>query len=431
MLLSGAMFYSANLVDENRWEALILFGRFFAGTSHGIAYVTIFVQASENAAKDFRRILVAIIGLTIGFSMFMAAVFIIAIPAPFNLDENGAAIVKNVVEHAEMTSAYAMTITTLICCCISLVVNYFFSHETVPFLLYHNFGDEEAAKLTMAKLLGEAEHSPVVEQEFSDLRELCTADYADYPEGKLFTSAHRGLLSIPLTSRITSAQCLNILYIIVLAKFLMHDMIETALQILFVDLPTGDEAMFLKHAQELIEDIGKYRTIVRTQVSILFIGGTVVTLVGIFLNAKRWFHFTTFVTGVLMVVCSTFQFAKKIKMFALFVYVHFLSLPVDVIGYEYLSECFPISTKAKAIGFVTICENLLNTIYATMELSDDDILVEFLITGSLFIVFAYRLFCIVPNTKGLSLGAAKQAYALALSETTWKQYLPTWALLSK
>lgn len=426
MFVSGCLFYSAD-VAETGWQALILGGRFSAGIAHGLTYVTVFVQASENAAKDFRRILATVIGLTIGFSMFIAAVFLINIPLPPDQIVEGTA---NVVEHSEMMSTGAMATTTFIFAFFSVVINYFFSHETVPFLLYHNYREEEV-QFTLAKLLGEDQNSVVVQQEFLAIRELCNEDYTEFPEGKIFTSIHRSLMSIPLSARFTSAQCINILYIVLIAKYIQH-WIKGDLEHILNDVNKENETVLVKDLEDISDLVAKYHIIVRSEVGAWFFTGLLFTLLSIYMNWRRGLHFTTFVTGAAMLIYSIFRilhmfhgFTKGLAMLILIVYVHFLSLPIDILGYTYLMECFPISTKGKAIGFVTICECLLNSLYATMELRHDDVFIEFFITGVLFFVLGYKLYCIIPNTNGLSLGAAKLAYLQTVSNLEWwKQWIP-------
>lgn len=423
MFVSGCLFYGA-YVTETGWQSLILGGRFMAGISHGLTYIPLFVQASENAAKDFRRILASVIGLTMGFSMFISALFLINVPSPDQIAND-----VNVVQHSEMSMG-AIATTTFIFSFISVIVNYLYSHETVPFLLYHNYREDEA-QFTLAKLLGEDQNSVIVQQEFLAIRELCTDDYTEFPEGKIFTTVHRSLMSIPLSARITSAQCLNTLYIILIAKYIKHlikgDLDEIINKESFEQI-VENETVLAKDLREISALVSMYNVIVPSEVGGWFVTGLLFTLLANYVNWKRGLHFTTFLTGALMLIYAIFQFVmltKEIAMLMLIIYVHFLALPIDILGYTYLMECFPISTKAKAISFVTICENLLNSLYATMELKHDDVFIEFIITGVLFFVLGYFLFCTVPNTMGLSLGAAKLAYLQSVSNTVWwKQWIP-------
>lgn len=540
MFASGCVFYSADVdPNESGWQVLLLVGRLLAGIAHGITYVTIFVQASENATKDFRRIIVTIIGITIGLSIFIAAIFLISIPAPTVTRS------KNVAETSETMSAGIISTATICLSFISVVINFFFSHETVPFLLYHNYREEEA-QYAMARLLGEDQHAPIVQQEFNAIREMCHDDYAEFPEGNIFTTLHRRLISIALNARITSAQCLNILCIIVFVK-LIQGMIGNDLEGILSErenkmsnesfihvneasneshhfittqppphaeivekidftkekngsvvvketitskgnlseipqlknLPSGTETATVevskngkisdveekfnaddsssttkppneKHSsnetkpsseshhkyKHLFEELNEiislnvhYTNAVRSVIASWFILGFVFTLLGNYFNMKRGLHFTTFLIGAIMVIFTILHwigifsvFFKAFAFILLSIYVHCLSLPVDILNYSYLMECFPTSTKAKAIAFTTICECIFNCIFIAVEIEHRYLHIEFFAMGLLFCVLGFRLYALVPNTNGLSLAAAKHAYIQALSSNWWEFY---------
>lgn len=435
MFISGCILYASGVESEDDpyWQTLILFGRFTAGISYGITYVTIIVQAGENAARDFRRILATIIGLTIGFSMLFSALFVIPIPLTWAelVPEH---ITGSLMKKTELPAMNVIWPVTVAMSFLSVVINYFCSHETVPFLLYHNYREEEAIFM-LSKLLGEDQASPIVQQEFLGIRELCNEDYAEFPEGKIFTTIHRKLLSIPMSARIASAQCLNILYIILISKWIVDQFHNEELQAVkqLIDAWDKDEIVdskFIDDMKKLQVLADKYKTVVRSEVAAYFGGGLLFSLLGSFFNVRRGYHFMTFLTGTIMlayfmVSFSGSSFLKSTLMICLFIYIHCLSLPVDILGYTYLMECFPLSTNAKSIAFVTICECLLNSFYSMLELKVEDVFIEFFLTGLIYCVLGFKLFCSVPNTHGLSLGAAKHAYLQAIfSATWWKDWIP-------
>lgn len=421
MFASGCVFYSADVADG--WQTLLLVGRLLAGIGHGITYVTIFVQASENATKDFRRIIVTIIGITIGLSIFIASTFIIYIPEPMQLiiDED------NVAEASETMSAGIMSTITVFLCFVSVIINFFFSHETVPFLLYHNYREEEA-KFSMARLLGEDQNSPIVQQEFDAMRELCHDDYAEFPEGNIFTTIHRRLISIALSARITSAQCLNMLCIIMFVK-LIQSMINKDVNDVLNEKHHDNVTELFVELDEIVQMSHTYSIAVRSAISTWFVLGLMFTLVGNYFNWKRGLHFTTFFVGATMLIFTIFHwvgiFSHLFRVLAIIfisVYAHFLSLPVDVLNYSYLMECFPTSTKAKAIAFTTIIECIFNAIFISFEIEHTHLNIEFFVMGLVFCVLGFRLYALVPNTNGLSLAATKHAYLQALSSNWWEFY---------
>lgn len=425
MFTSGCLFYASSVAEEG-WQITLLVGRFFGGFGHGITFVTIFVQATENSSKDFRRLLVSIIGLTMGFSLFFAANFIINIPMPFYQELDNPKL-DDVVINSELMSTGKMATVILIFGFLSVPINYFFSHETVPFLLYHNYREDEA-QFTLSKLLGEDRNSAIVQEEFQAIRELCNEDYADFPEGKIFTSIHRSLLSIVLQARITSAQCFLSLCIIYFAKIIMH-MINEEYAKLVNDVFTANATTIVNDFQVLVNLVHYYSMVVQVTIVVLFSLGLVSTLIGNYFNIKRGFHFTTFLLGASILLYTLFHLIgvlsglfKAFAVLFLFVYVYFIYLPVDVVNLTYLTEAFPTSTRVKAIAFVTICENVFNSIYINLEFKHNTVSFEFFLMGLIFTLFGYNLFCTMPNTNGLSLGAAKQAYIQAINSNFWQKY---------
>ncbi|XP_055322601.1 uncharacterized protein LOC129578299 [Sitodiplosis mosellana] len=426
MFASGCVFYSAD-VAVSGWQTILLFGRLIAGISHGITYVTIFVQASENATKDFRRTIVTIIGLTMGLSIFIASTFLIYIPMPdvqLTIDVLKGSKPENVAYKSETMSSGIISTATIALSFISVVINFFFSHETVPFLLYHNYREEEAQS-AMARLMGEDQHAPVVQQEFEAMREMCHDDYAEFPEGKIFTTIHRRLVSIVLSARITSAQCFHMLFTVMFVKLIESMIISEVNQMM--DKPTIIE--FIRKWEDIMKLIRVYEKAVRWAIAIWFILGVPITLVGNYFNWKRGFHFATFLVGASMTLFTIFHWAglfsgffRVLAFLFLSIYIHFLTLPVDVINYLYLMECFPTSTKAMAIAFTTICECIFNIIFISVEIEHKNLGIEYFCLGLLWCLLGFRLCVLVPNTNGLSLAAAKHAYIQALSSNWWEFY---------
>lgn len=430
MFASGCVFYGAGVDsgDDPYWQTLIALGRFISGISYGLTYVTIFVQASENAAREFRRILATVIGLTIGFSVLFAVIFVISVPLPLEDLLPGD---RHIAKESELPSLNAISTVTIACSFFSVVLNYFYSHETVPFLLYHNYREEEAVSM-LGKLFGEDLNSAIVQQEFLGIRELCNDDFTEYPEGKIFTTVHRKLMSIPLSARLASAQCLNVLYVILIAKWLMRAIHKDELKA-FEDLVDEDRIFgekFVNDMEKISQLASDYRLVVRSEISAWFFSGLLFSLIANFLNWRRGLHFMTLVTGAIILTYSVISwsgssFLHSIAMFSLTIYIHCLSLPIDILGYMYLMECFPLSTNAKAIGFVTICECLLNSFYALLELKVNDVFIEFFLTGLIYFLLGFKLYCTVPNTYGLSLGAAKHAYIQSVFNLIWwKEWIP-------
>lgn len=434
MFVGACLFYSADVADSG-WQTLLLCGRLFTGLSHGMTYVTVFVQASENAARDFRRIIVTIIGGTIALSIFITSTFLIFVPVP-DLEESEE--FKNAAVESEIMSAGIIATTTFVICFAACIINYFFTLETVPFLLYHNYREEEA-QFTLAKLLGEEPNAEIIQYEFIAIKEMCTADYAQFDEKSIFQSAHRSLLSIAASARIAAAQSFNVPIVVLFVKIIQ----AYYLGVISKNLSEIEEVAVVKDRNESVivieeskrnlvnlrEAVHIYNTAVKTLLFSWFVFGLTFTLLGNYFNWKRGLHFTTFIAGASIVICVIVvfvgifaNFIGTLTFLVLIIYFQFLSLPVDIIGYTYLTECFPISTKARSIAFVTMCEALFSIILVSIDLRYYHNEPEFIPMGLILCALGYKLYMIVPNTNGFSLAAAKEAYLQASASKKWYQF---------
>lgn len=429
MFISGCLFYGAD-VAESGWRTLLLCGRLFAGISHGLTFVTVLVQASDNAARNFRRIMVTIIGGTMAFSIFLASTFFIFIPVPDMQDD-----VKNTAEYSEVRSAGIISTMTFVFCFFSVPLNYLFSHETIPFLLYHNYREEEA-QFTLAKLLGEENDSPLVQYEFNAIKEACASDYTEFPEGKIFRSIHRNLLSIALNGRIAAAQSFNIPIIVLIVKTLQAYYLRQLEKDLNADLIVTEdkgslavEIAMTPELNKLRDDLNNFNTVVKTMLFGWFIFGMLTTCLANYYHWRRGLHLTTVIAGATIITCVVLVFGNVMKNFisaltflVMTIYFQFLTIPIDILGLNYLLECFPTSTKAMSIGFVTILECVFNIILVTIDLRYYELRFEFIPFGIILCVVGLKLYRNVPETFGFSLIEAKHAYLQATSGKKWWQF---------
>lgn len=425
MFLSICLFYGAS-VAELDWQAQFLFGRFFAGISHGITYVTIFVHASENASKDFRHILLTIIGITIALSICFTSTFLIYVPIP-ELDDD-----QHIVKDSEVSSANTIMVTSLVFCLASVAVNYFFSHETVPFLLKHNYRDDEALYV-LSKLHDEDSNSAIVHSELEAMKEMCNNDYIEFQEQKIFRSIHRNLLSFALYGRLVAVQSFNVPIVVFFVKVLRavaaNDFVEE------LEKVKGNETFVdtMKHMEHLENEVNLYLNAVKTTLMTWFVFGVAVTLIANLFKWKRGIHLTSFLAGAIVIVFNVLyitgiwaKFFAGITLLTLFIYFNCLSIIVDIIGYTYLTECFPVSTKPWAIGFVSIIENLFQILIISADLRPDSYILlegridpELIGMGLLLALLGYRLYHTAPETRGLSLAAAKMAFLQATNAMKW------------
>lgn len=427
MFVSLCLFYGAS-VSQFEWQAQLLFGRLFAGISHGITYITIFIQASENSAKEFRKIMVTVIGGTIAFSIFVSSTFLIYVPIPNRETQ------ANLVQHTQVTSADVIMYSTLVFCLASVLVNYFYSHETVPFLLKHNCRDEDAIFL-LAKLNDEESNSILLQNELESIKEMCKNDYVEFPEGKIFRAAHRGLLNFALYGRLGAVQSFNIPVVVMLVKILQSLIVEDMVEDLHTSL--SNETLKNVSAQEsenrlypiiarLEREIKDFKNAVKIVLFTWFIFGMAITLLGNCFNWKREIHLTSLIAGITILIYLFSAFLhiftglfSALALLVFLIYFKFLSLPVDMIGYTYLTECFPVSTKPMAIAFVTIVESFFHILLIAVDIKPGTLRIEYFGMGLLLCAVGYRLYRTAPDTKNLSLAAAQQAYLHAGNNAKW------------
>lgn len=423
MFLSVCLFYGAS-VAELEWQAQFLFGRFFAGISHGITYVTIFVHASENASSDFRHILMTIIGIVIALSICFTSTFLIYVPIP-ELEED-----QYVVKDSEVSSANTIMVTSLVLCLAAVGVNYFFSHETVPFLLKHNYRDDEALYV-LSKLHNEDSNSAIVHSELDAIKEMCNNDYMEFQEQKIFRSVHRNLLSYALYGRLVAVQSFNVPVVVLIVKMLRKVASDEVIE--EVESMKANESLeeTMQHLQNVEDDVELYLNAVRATLMTWFVCSVTLALIANYYNWKRGIHFTSFLAGAVVIVFNALytidimkDFFRGITVLAIFIYFNFLTTIVDIIGYTYLTECFPVSTKPAGIGFVSIFENLLHIQIITRDLQPDPYIhgridPGQIVMGLLLVLLGFRLYRTAPQTRGLHLAAAKQAFLQATNAIKW------------
>lgn len=426
MIVSGIMFYCASVTSA--WETLILLGRLLAGFSHGLTYVTIFVHASENASKEFRHYLTTAIGLTISFSIFISA-FIIYIPMPELelFEKNPPTTDANSFKNSELTSAYVIMCASLIISLLAIAVNYFCSHETFAFLLANDLDDE--ASVTLAKLNGKDLLSSNLDVDVGALKEMCNNDNTEYARWSLFSGSHKIFMLFAMCARFAAVFSINLVVFVLLVKYfqnmILKRLLDDALRVLADAVELNIGAM--EHDDKTLKlDIYLLKHLVKAIISLWFICGIFTTLIGSYFVWRRSIHFTTFLAGPLLLVASLFYFInsnplhfKSVVLIALGIYSFFMSMPVDIIGYMYLTDCFPTSTKSRAIASITIIENVVYMLVIALNLSAGkesdvvDIGIEILIYGILLTIFGLKLFRTAPETRGLSLADAQQAFVKA------------------
>lgn len=403
MFISSSLFFSAS-VEETGWQHSILFARLFAGISHGLVYVTIFVQTSENSIKEFRQTMIVIISGVIASSLLFASLFIITIPETFDV----VAETFNF-KSTEITSAEAIFLTTLFFCFVSVVINYFYTYETVPFLLKHNCRDDEVIYV-LAKLQDESPDSVVIQNDFEAIRHMCENDYLEYPERKIFTRNNRKLLMFAMYARLCGLVAVSVPAMVNLIQFLLSS-IEKDMDALKANNAT------IENAEKLQSDYGLHHITVRAVLFLWFSVGYALTIASAILNWKRTLYAISSVMGLYVILSSIFIWMGMLKPFffhlsrvVVTVYFKFLSLPIDFYGYTFLAECFPVPTKSWSIGFITCVENLVHIIFIFCDWTPREFNHELFVMGIILIICAFMLYVTAPDTAGLAINEAQQLY---------------------
>lgn len=423
MFVCGCLFYSVSVSDPD-WQVQLLFGRFFAGFSHGMVCATIWVHATENAANEFRSTLVTVIGGTIGLSIFITSTVLIYIPLIFKALGKS---LKEEMKESEITSAGTISVVTFICCFLSVVVNYFFTHETVPFMLAFNHRAEEAT-FTLGKLNDADMNSAEIQNEFETIREMCTNDYAEFEENKIFTTSHRELLSIALYGRLAGLGSFNVPGIVVFTLVLQWYFAEEIL-IDVTDLAKSadKDTAVLDLMSDVMEKLRWIENAVKIVLFVWFVFGLGVTLLANKYNLRHFLHCTTLVIGAVSVLTSfvrpinfLFLLVGPVFLILFVIYSAFFSMPADIVGYSYLMDCFPASTRARSIAFIIICENVVHILLIFIDFHPRSYSFGFLLIALLVFFVAFKLYSI-PDTTGMPLPVARRAYLQARSGKRWWQ----------
>lgn len=399
MFISASLFYGSS-VEKVGWKLSLTFARLFAGICYGMVYVTVFVQTSDNATKEFRQTMVIIIGGVIALSIVFASLCVVNIKIIFET-----AIKEIDLKNMEVTSAYAIFVTTLFLCFISVVINYLYTHESVSFLLKHNCRDDEAVYV-LAKLQGETMDSVVIQHDFDAIQKMCENDYLEYAERKIFTKTNRKLMMFAMCGRLTGVLSFSVPVIVTLTQFLREDILES------INKKHSDNSS--RALAELASDQERYQSSVKTVLFIWFVVGYSITIASNICNWKRAFDRVVFITGIIIAFLTVLTPAHKsfdwILNFFFIVYFKILSLPVDINGYAYLAECFPIPTKSWSIGYVTIVENFVHILLILGDWEPGHFHFEFFVIGLVLAITGFKLYVTAPTTKDLSVSEAQQLY---------------------
>lgn len=124
---------------ENGSVYHVIRGRFFLGITYGLVQLTVIVQAAESTTKKIRRLMLTFVVYLGTLSSIASTMFIIK----FDKSEYISYQVKN-------DAMTLMSYVLMVGCVFALALNFFYTQDTIPFLL--NRGDDNKAFKLLTQL---------------------------------------------------------------------------------------------------------------------------------------------------------------------------------------------------------------------------------------------------------------------------------------
>lgn len=338
-------------------------------SGHGMAYLTIIIHASENAAKEVRGMVVSLINVMIFVAVTISATIITIVT--YNHGDN-------------MNSDRVIGIVGLVISVASILCTIFFLKESVPYFLVRNKDNE--ALVCMKELRAETNETWRVTD---DIQELHTMVQEDRKDGRnIFTEGNAKPLASIVIMFLLGVLTNNYLLNIILFNFLGIAIGWPNFMLAPIILAA------VRGGMSIISVF--FADIVGRKIHIIVTGITL---------------FITIIIGIIVLFVSL-----HIWLFGLFAIVFqvFAAIGVDPIQHILLSEAFSTSKKPFSIAFVVAIENLLQILFIGMYFipaissADTYILVASCIFSILILVTILML--ILPETKGMSLKEARDEF---------------------
>lgn len=363
MAISGILYIA--LIED---YLAILFGRMLGGFAHGILYVTIISHYADNTFAELRGRSVSSIAVIFN----SAAIF----TALFSLNSN------------EIGFSYSDRLTgilTLIWSIMGLVINYFLTYESVPFLLRR--GQEQEALQTLMKLRNESTETPTIRNELDDMRHM--VNQAKIDNQNIFSGGNvRPLILVTmlkLQAALTNNPLLNLLLIILATGML-----------------GGSLTMFVGPV---------FLTCIR------ILGGFVPVLAGDSFSRKWFLTPSGSISGVILAVLGIMLIFINLEvgfLVLLGLFQLLVGFGIDPMNHVITSEAFAINKRAWSIAFVTSVEYALQLVVMVVVYTDilafiyiDVIL---LASGVLIIALAGAIYMFLPETRNLSIKLCQEVH---------------------
>lgn len=357
-----------------RLDTLVLLGRFLAGFTYGLTYLTVTIHAAENTVNCIRGVILRGVGYVLSFALFVAG-----------FTTNGT--VEN-----DIYSEIYMGCINLFYSILALILIPFVTIESVPYLFQHNrnhFPNEQEKLVveTMIKLRNERSETAKIRYDFDEMKRQVNED--ECLNRNIFNRDNIRALFVITGVRVLSV-CAKNLPLTVLVMGFSNSLVNpenyslyTLLLLLTFRFVFGMLAMFF---------IDKFEW-------------------------KRYLYIFTILSGCYLLVLCFIAIAIDVNMFALnyigcgvIVFFIFGSMGIDCISHVQTSEAFSYATKPWSICFATSVEHIVHMLFIVIFKLKYDIQSFIFMAVGLIILGICSLFSVPPKTKGLSLRKTRDIY---------------------
>lgn len=363
ILLSGTF-----LVLWSTHYAVILTVRLLTGTSHGIVYVTLICHGSENSYSQVR-------GRQLSNIVVMG-----------NVGSIVAAVTTITYNHLQLeTRELLIGIFTIVYAAVGTILIWYYGYESIVHLL--QLGSDSEALEVMVKLRRDAEESPELQKEFSELRTHVAEDFNETTN--IFANGNVKPLFVLLCVRFMAICSNNVLLNTILIAAVYVSLIDL-IDIIYVPLAL----VICRTIGSLIGNIlsDKYKR----NLSISLIGGF---------------------AGVVLLVFAILFLIINIGIafvWLLIVYQVLVGYSVDVVQLIVNGEAFALNKKRWSITVIVIVEQILHVtamyvgFYVSLTVATVN---SILLVSSIGIVAsATIMYFMLPDTLSRSLRWCRDAY---------------------
>ncbi|XP_031638514.1 uncharacterized protein LOC116350741 [Contarinia nasturtii] len=156
LTISGVLF----ILSKNDTNIYLVTSRMCGGFIHGLIYVVVVVHASENATKEFRELLMLIVGAALNYSILLSVLVFFHTEGLFN---------------ASFLNGFGLIMFGLT----TIVISAKHATETVPFILQNDGGELDALQ-TVSKLKKKPISTRSVHHDFSTMKNLVQDEIDTY-----------------------------------------------------------------------------------------------------------------------------------------------------------------------------------------------------------------------------------------------------------